>query len=61
MSTRILTEFELLTPNTISEALAILDEFRDNVIPIAGGTDVLVAMKFGFSTEYAMSISAIPD
>lgn len=61
MSTRILTEFELLTPNTISEALDILDEFRDNVVPIAGGTDVLVAMKFGFSTEYAMSISAIPD
>ncbi|MEW8184143.1 MAG: xanthine dehydrogenase family protein subunit M [Candidatus Thiodiazotropha endolucinida] len=61
MSTRILTEFELLTPKTIPEALDILDEYRDSVTPIAGGTDVLVAMKFGFSTEYAMSISAIPE
>jgi len=60
MSTRILSDFNLLIPETVDEALDILDRLQDKVTVISGGTDVLVAMKFKFETENAMSVAKLP-
>ena len=59
MSTRILSDFNLLIPSTVDEALDILDRLRDKVTVISGGTDVLVAMKFNFENENAMSLAKL--
>lgn len=61
MSSRILTEFDLLVPRDIPEALEILGSYREQVTTVAGGTDLLVAMKSGYRTPYAMSLAALPD
>ncbi len=46
MNTRILkAEFEYFTPNTIQEALHLLDQYGSDANVIAGGTDLLVQMK----------------
>ena len=42
-----LPEFDLLQPKTIPEALAILAERRAAVMPVAGGTNVLVDLRAG--------------
>lgn len=60
MSSRILPEFELLIPQSIPEALDVLDRYRDNVTVLAGGTDVMVALKSKFRTPYVMSLAEIP-
>lgn len=61
MSTRILTDFDLVVPESVSEALEILDRLKDKVTVISGGTDVLVAMKFGFENQTALSVTKLPD
>ncbi len=46
MNTRILkAEFEYFAPNTIQEALHLLDQYGSDAKVIAGGTDLLVQMK----------------
>jgi CO/xanthine dehydrogenase FAD-binding subunit len=42
-----LPEFDLLRPNTIPEALAILAEHGAAAMPVAGGTNVLVDLRAG--------------
>ncbi len=59
MSSRILTDFDLLVPETVPEALEMLNRLQDQVTIISGGTDVLVAMKFGFDTPYGMSLAKL--
>lgn len=59
MSTRILTDFDLLVPGTVDEALEILDRLGDKVTVVSGGTDVLVAMKFGFENQNVMSVAKL--
>jgi aerobic carbon-monoxide dehydrogenase medium subunit len=60
MSSRILPEFELLLPESIAEAVALLGKYGDEVAVMAGGTDLLVAMKAGFTIPYVLGISDIP-
>ncbi len=59
MSSRILTDFDLLVPETVPEALEMLNRLQDQVTVVSGGTDVLVAMKFGFDTPYGMSLAKL--
>jgi carbon-monoxide dehydrogenase medium subunit len=42
-----LPEFELLMPRSLPEALAILAERKSEVMPIAGGTNVIVSLRDG--------------
>lgn len=42
---RRLPRFEYLSPKTVDEALSILSHFKEDVRPIAGGTDLLIKMK----------------
>jgi len=42
-----LPEFDLLRPQTLPEALALLAEHAPDVMPIAGGTNVIVELRDG--------------
>ena len=46
MSSRILPDFDLLMPQSIAEAVSLLAEHGPRATVMAGGTDVMVAMKF---------------
>ena len=43
---RILNDFDYRRPGTLDEALALLAEYGDKASPIAGGTDLVVYMKY---------------
>jgi len=60
MSTRVLTKFDLQVPKDIPEALDILDNYKDKITPVAGGSDMLVAWKLGVESGNAMSVTALP-
>jgi CO/xanthine dehydrogenase FAD-binding subunit len=45
--TTMLPEFDLLRPQTLSEALALLAEHAPDVMPLAGGTNVIVELRDG--------------
>jgi len=59
MSSRILPPFDLVMPSSLDEALAALDEFGKTATVMAGGTDVLVALKGRFRTEHIISLAAV--
>jgi carbon-monoxide dehydrogenase medium subunit len=59
MSSRILPEFELLAPQSIDEAVDLLGKYGDKVAIMAGGTDLMVLMKSGFSPEYVLTLNEI--
>ncbi|MCP4538888.1 MAG: xanthine dehydrogenase family protein subunit M, partial [Chloroflexi bacterium] len=42
-----LPEFDLLTPQTLSEALEMLAQGTSEVVPLAGGTNLIVDMRSG--------------
>lgn len=57
-----LPEFEYLRPNALSEALATLAKRGAAVRPLAGGTDLLLALKEGKSKpEALLSLRDIPE
>lgn len=39
--------FDIFEPATLSELLTIMDHYRDQVRPIAGGTDIIPQIRFG--------------
>jgi len=41
-----LPEFDVLRANTIAEACALLSKYGDEARVLAGGTDLLVKMKY---------------
>ncbi len=43
---RILNDFEYEQPRTLMDALVLLDQHRESARPLAGGTDVVVNMKY---------------
>lgn len=59
MSSRILPNFDLLVPNSTSEAINLLAHYQDRAAVIAGGTDLIVAMKMNFESEILISVSEI--
>jgi carbon-monoxide dehydrogenase medium subunit len=61
MSSRILSDFDLLIPDSVEQALALLDEHKSNIKIVAGGSDMLIGFKFGIETPYAMSITTLPN
>ena len=64
MSSRILPDFNLLLPQSVAEAVELLSTHRDRITVMAGGTDVMVAMKFARSPaqlpEFVMSLENVP-
>jgi len=59
MSTRVLPDFEILIPRDVPEAVRTLAEYGPKALVMAGGTDVLVMMKYNLRSEYLMSLSGI--
>ena len=56
-----LSEFELLTPRTVDEAVLILKKNEDSLV-VAGGTDLIPKMKRGqFGPRFLVSLSSIED
>ncbi len=51
---------EYFEPKTIGEALTLLDKFGDKAKVIAGGTDVMVDMKFKDEPDVLVNIKRIP-
>ncbi len=52
MTTRIMPSFNLYTPTTIKEAIALIDKYRGRAKVVAGGTDIFVAMKKGLLSPH---------
>lgn len=56
---------EILSPTSLTEALAIKDQYRGSIHPLAGGTDVLVMVrnKLGIWTDTPplLNLNTIPD
>lgn len=63
MNTRILqSEFEYFAPNTLQEALQLIDQHGSKAKVIAGGTDLLIQMKLDMiSPHYLIPIMKIPE
>jgi carbon-monoxide dehydrogenase medium subunit len=53
-------EFELLMPQSVSEAVKLLAKYKNKVSVMSGGTDVIVSMTKGIVTPYVMSLAEIP-
>ena len=57
-----LPEFDLLRPCTLPEALALLAEQAPNVMPLAGGTNVIVELRDGHPCpKTLMDVSCLPE
>lgn len=61
MNTRIMPEFDLLLPESVEELVNLLDKYQDKATILSGGTDVCVAMKSGYKTDYLISLAKIRD
>ena len=59
MSSRVLTDFDLLMPGSLEDALDILQREQGAVTVLSGGTDILVAMKAGFKADKLMSLALL--
>jgi carbon-monoxide dehydrogenase medium subunit len=55
-------DFEYFSPKTLKEALALLDQYRDECKVIAGGQSLLILMRQGLVTpEYLIDIKGISE
>lgn len=61
MSSRILPEFELLTPQSLPEAFEMLRTHGENALIMAGGTDLLVEMKKNDSPKENLVILSLAE
>lgn len=61
MTSRVLTDFNIVVPSSVSEALAILDREQDAISVVSGGSDMLISFKFGLQVNTVLSVSKIPD
>ncbi len=59
MSSRILPEFELKTPQSVDETLELLATYGDSAMIMSGGSDLVVAMKMNLSPDTVISISEV--
>ena len=57
-----LPEFDVLRANTVAEACSLLSKYGDEARVLAGGTDLLVKMKYkGTLPRYLINVKRIPD
>ncbi len=61
MNTRLMPEFDLLLPESVEEVVALLGKYQDKATILSGGTDIFVAMKSGYKTDYLISLTKIPE
>ncbi len=57
-----LPDFELIQPESVKEAAAVLSELGGRAYPLAGGTDIFVSMREkGFKAEYLVDLKGIDE
>ena len=57
-----LPAFELHRPSSLEEATALLSRFGEDGIPVAGGTELLLLLKLGFSAyDHLVDVRGIPE
>ncbi len=59
MTSRVMQDFNLLLPETVPEALGLLASHKDKATILAGGTDLLVALKFDYAIDNVISLALI--
>lgn len=59
MSSRILPQFELFMPESISQVVDCLSTYGKKAAVMAGGTDLLVRMKSGLFFKYVVSLAQV--
>jgi CO/xanthine dehydrogenase FAD-binding subunit len=59
MSSRILPEFEFNSPQSVDETLELLADYGERAVIFSGGSDLVVAMKFGLAPSNIISINEI--
>jgi len=60
MSSRVMRDFDLLLPESIEETIALLARHKDKSAVLAGGTDLLVALKFDYAIDNVISLALVP-
>ncbi len=60
MSSRILPEFGFKSPQSVDETLELLADYGERAVIFSGGSDLVVAMKFGLAPSNIISINAVP-
>ncbi len=61
-NSRILPEFDLLVPQSVSEALDMTAQYGDKAAVLAGGTDLLIILQKGTSVpDYVIALGEIND
>ncbi|VAX07133.1 hypothetical protein MNBD_ALPHA03-2055 [hydrothermal vent metagenome] len=60
MSSRVMRDFDLLLPESIEETIALLARHKGKSAVLAGGTDLLVALKFDYSIDNVISLALVP-
>ncbi|MBL4895173.1 MAG: FAD binding domain-containing protein [Emcibacter sp.] len=53
-------DFDLLLPESLSEAIDLLANHKDKSAVLAGGTDLLVALKFNYAVDNVISLALVP-
>ena len=61
MTSRVMRDFDLLLPGNLPDALDLLATHQDNSAIMAGGTDLLVALKFDYKIDNVISLAFVPD
>ncbi len=59
MTSRILPQFELFMPESISQVVEYLKLYGKKAAVMAGGTDLMVRMKSGLFVEYVVSLENV--
>ncbi len=62
MGERVRSEFAYTSPSSLGEALEILEDYGERACVIAGGTDLMIAIRAGeLRAELVVDISRIPE
>ena len=60
MTSRVMRDFDLLLPESVSDVIELLATHKDNCAVMAGGTDLLVALKFDYAIDNVISLALVP-
>ncbi len=60
MTSRVMRDFDLLLPESVAQAITLLATHKDKAAVLAGGTDLLVALKFDYDIDNVVSLALVP-
>ncbi len=60
MTSRVMRDFDLLLPESVAEVVDLLTRHKNNAAILAGGTDLLIALKFDYAVDNVISLALVP-